>query len=188
MKIEKDEKATLKPVGSGVNRSKGLHLSNVIHDIANALGMNPKGADWDLNTCCEVGFLWEDVLSEVFGNRMGKRISEVELLGISGSPDGIAYENGELILEEYKCTWRSVRNCPSDNWKWMTQIKAYCWMLSKQMKTPCTKVRMRILYINGMYKPPSPIYSEYVIRFTVQELSDNWDMIMNHAKSKGWIK
>ena len=175
--------------GSGVERSPGLHLSDVIREIGQELGMVPKDGEnsgWDLPLAGEVGFLWEDVLGSVLGYRAGTRPGEVVVDGIAGSPDGIEWEStGKPILAEYKATWKSVRNGdPSDNWKWMVQVKGYCYMISKAYNLHCNRVRFRVLHINGDYKPPSPKYREWLLTFTKRELQENWDMILNHANRK----
>jgi len=176
--------------GSGVPRSEGLHVSKIIHDLADELGFGNKPSKSSrsidesmLNKMGEIGFMWEDVLSRVFGDRLGDRPGEIEDDGIIMSPDGINVDDGgDLILEEYKFTWRSDRRLPMENWVWMAQTKAYCRAIG------ATAVVFRVLYCCGDYTPPFPKYYEYKITFTYRDLEENWSMILNHARGKGWLE
>lgn len=184
----------LKGPGSGVPRSPGLHLTPIIHDIAIKLGiLKPRPGDKDNGPppcLMEMGFMFEDLLAKVFSERMCYRPEEVTKDGIAASPDGIGVwdkedtlgiKNGEVVLEEYKCTWMSSKRGVEDQWRWMTQIKGYCYMLGLRA---CI---LRVLWINGNYAPPTPQYQAFLLRFSDRELEENWTMITNHAKSQGWL-
>lgn len=160
------------PLIRGPYRSKGLHLTDIIQDMLLVLGKDYKGPDNPL--WAEVGFVWEELLSMAWGSALGARPGEVELDGVVMSPDGLDRAHG--ILEEYKATWRSTNTVktPCDEWKWMTQVKAYCKALG------VTTVRFRILYLMGDYRGSGPVYKEFFIEFTSQELDDNWNMLSLH--------
>lgn len=162
------------------DRSPGLHLSQVISSIASDSGMDNWGSHTGPPTLTmEMGFLWEEVLAMCLRDRLPTRIGEICLNGICMSPDGFDYDKWELY--EYKCTWKSSNYNPADNWRWMTQIKSYLWAMKA-----CV-CHLYVLYINGDYRPPTPKYLQYRVSFTQQEKEENWNMIMNHAKHKGWI-
>lgn len=168
-------------------RSKGLHLTDIIHSIMVDSGMSvtTSGNGWapdQLNMAAEVGFMWEEILSNVLKDRLPCRIGEIQLDGISMSPDGLEMgEDGEMVLSEYKAKWASSKHSPADNFKWMSQIMGYCKGLG------ITKVRMYILYLNGDWKPPQPQFKSYQIEFTQLEVDENWEMILNHARVKKWV-
>lgn len=175
------------PKGSGLPRSDPeetgkLHVSTIIRYVETKLGLATV-ADWNLNVAAEVGFLWEDVLSATFAARMAARLEEVEKDGIVGSPDGLNVYEGELVNEEYKCTWRSMLRAIEDNWYYMTQFKSYCYMLGVYTTIA------RVLYLFGDWRDnKGPQYRVYKIDFTETELKENWDMILNHSafmKEKG---
>ena len=110
---------------------------------------------------------------------MGVRLEEVELDGILASPDGIGEDPlGEvpMVLEEYKFTWKSDKNLPTENWAWMTQTKSYCRMLDTSV------VVMRIAYIMGDYRGSGTRNKAYRIQFTEEELWQNWEMVVKHAE------
>jgi len=181
---------------SGVDRSPGLHVSEIIDDILTTLygNLHPgEEVDQAKQGQFEKGFIWERLLSSAFGERSAVRPSEVEKDGIVGSPDGInrvrlidgggiVYGNGERVLEEYKCTTYSSTKDPGQNERWIMQVKAYCYMLGLQT---CL---FRILYLLGDYRENRyPIYKVWLLDFTELELRENWDMIINHARFKGWL-
>lgn len=164
-------------------RSSGtLHLTEIINDISAQLFDKKDNKLFGKNMLwAQVGFIWESLLGAAWGLLLGNRPGEVERDGIVGSPDGIR----GAVLEEYKCTWRSVKTHPQDVWKWMTQIKAYMWM------TGLRTCNMKVLYLNGDYKfkgdTAGPQYREFWFMPTEQELSENWAMLVNHARAKGWL-
>lgn len=185
------------PQGSGEERTEGVHLTQIIKSIEKELGWDYKGKGFDdIDLTMEIGFWWEDMLGKVMADRMAAfRPGEVVKDGIIGSPDGLGPFPGmadgeniilkpskELILEEYKFTWKSCKKPPTDNWYYMTQGKSYCYM------TGTTACLWRICYCNGNYKGSGPIYRECFVRFTEMELWQNWEMITSHAKEKGLIK
>lgn len=173
-------------------RTPGVHLTDIIKDIMETSGMqrtvsgNVWGMD-QLNLAAEVGFMWEEILSNAMKDRLPYRIGEVTVDGIIMSPDGLEVdeeeeENGGLVLGEYKAVWHSSRRLPVDQWKWMTQIKGYCKGVGTNV------VKMCILYLMGDYKGSGPQYKGYKIRFTDLEIEENWSMLTTHARGKGWIK
>lgn len=182
--IQESERMSWTTKGSGLPRSKAsdtgfIHLSDVAKYIEYKMQFGPANAiDWDMMAAAEVGFLWEDALSLALANRYAARLGEIEKDGIVGSPDGLnvhdPFFQSELHNEEYKATWRSVKKTPQDIWYWLTQFKSYCYMLGVDV-TIC-----RVLYLNGDYKGSGPIPMVYGLKFTPEELEENWAMILRH--------
>ena len=156
------------------SRSKGLHLSDVIHGMDKALLSTREREVTDKDRMqFEKGYLWEVALSRAFGEKAAVRIGEVELDGITGSPDGIDTDGNELIVEEYKCTDVSPNKTPADMWRWMVQTKGYCKMLGT------TKCVFRVLHL----RQGERVYKPWEIEFTQAELDENWESILNYAKT-----
>lgn len=168
------------PWKSNEERSQNtLHLSTIYTDLERELFGPPN--DTGNRLWAEVGFLFEEALSLAFGDRLGFRPGEVELDGIVGSPDGIDFENWRV--EEYKCTWKSTKTTPERVWRWMVQAKGYCKMMGMK------ECLHRVLYLNGNYKDDrSPQYKEFLSEFTQYEVDQNWEMLLKHARGKGWLK
>jgi len=170
--------------GNDDTRTEGLHLTNIIRDIMESSGMSKSvsGASWgnsQLSLAAEVGFIWEEILSSALKSRLPNRIGEIEVGGIYMSPDGLDVE--EWCLWEYKAAWASSRRLPTENWKWMAQAKGYCYGLQVEV------VRMAILYLNGDWKGGGPEYRGYKITFSPTEIAENWTMLVNHARNRGWL-
>jgi len=179
---------------SGVPRSDTLHLSTITTDIGDRLFNTGYGDSPIQKPQAEFGFVWEELLSMAFAERHREecifRPGEVMLDGITGSPDGINMEKWEL--EEYKATRKSASRSVEDSWYWMTQIKSYIHMINQGKGEDeggkMNSCILRVLYINGDYKPPTPKYVVYRLVFSQLELRENWNMIRNHAESRGWVK
>lgn len=169
---------------TGPKRAEGLHLTTIIRSLEEeVLGVSYKGRSWGEGEriCMDTGFLFEDALSHVLGERMATRLDEeVERDGILGSPDGIRFD--EWALEEYKCTWKSSARAVEENWAWMVQIKSYLWMIRDMFVC-----YLRVLYLNGNYKGSGPQYRCFKLTFDEVELRANWDMIVKQARAKGWL-
>jgi len=173
-------KEPLPLMGSGVERSEGLHVTDIIRDLDQKFGKKyPDDERWNLELAAELGFMFENYIESLLTDAV--RPGEIELDGIILSPDGILFERGKVILLEYKFTWKSARKTPEDVWKWMAQLKAYCKALG------VVEARMYIMYVNGDWKTEMPQLPRYDITFTQLEIDENWQMLVNNAKSKGWL-
>ena len=134
--------------------------------------------DDDTHMQWEKGYLWEVALSKAFGEKAAIRIGEVVLDGIIGSPDGVNYdEDGEMMVEEYKCTAFSSSKSPADMWKWMMQAKGYCKMVG------ATKCVFRVLHHMGIMYDPKNAYKVWEMVFTQGELDENWQSVVAMAKT-----
>ncbi len=161
-------------------RAPGLHLGQVIESLMAANGLKPTGKFNDIQLAAEIGLLWERVLGKVMANKyVIMHPPQMQLNGIWMSPDGVGPDpEGEvpLVVEEYKATWQSTRRCPSENFRYMTQVKSYCWAVGT------TVAMMRIFHLMGNYKGSGPMYRVSRIKFSEQELKDNWQMIVKHRQ------
>jgi len=177
-------------LGSGVPRSEDtLHLTQITSDLAVQLGMFSKDTGFPLEKF-ELGFAYEEALENAWADRINRlsnfdmvRPGEVELDGIYGSPDGISFPNGVTTLEEYKLTWYSMHSkkflLDMPTWQWQT--KGYCKMLN------LTNCIFRVFWVNGDYRPPAPAYRAYSVKYTQEEIDQNWDNLKNHARDQGWL-
>ena len=152
-----------------------LHLSTIYTDIETTLGFRkPTTADLTNPLWAEIGFIWEEVIMRKL-NLIS--VGEIEKDNIVGTPD--AFLDGQL--HEIKCTWKSTKTHPKDVWRWQVQIQGYCHMLG------VNTCKMHVLYLMGDYRGSGPVYLPVLFYFTDRELHENWQMLMNHAKSKGWL-
>lgn len=177
--IELDTKFPL--TGSGDRTMDRLHLSTIYNDLeATLFPRKNSGADMNNQLWAEAGFLWEGVLTRSLAEHCSPRPGEVELDGIVGSPDG--YDPTTGMLDEYKLTWKSIRNAHPENvWKWQVQVKGYCKMLGT------TTARFHVFYVMGDYRGSGPLYRSYLFSYTQREIDENWQLLVNHARNRGWL-
>lgn len=181
------------------SRHPGVHQSSIIRYINPPASRNTTTelTSWYR----EVGFAWEMALETVFKVRMQHhhrdRVHQVtfEVDGIHQSPDGLVFDGPppglvpsapgpvEDFLEEYKCTWRSKRNvgvAPNytefyDNfWSWHIQTMGYC------RSAKVTRCDFYVLFINGDYVPMIPDACYISVRYSPQEIEENWEMVLKN--------
>jgi hypothetical protein len=168
------------PFGCAPPRTQGIHVYDIIASIMKDIGEKQYKSDDQGRITMEMGFLWERALEHAWGEQLGVRVGEIVVDGIIGSPDGLLV-GSETVLQEYKCTWMSSNKAPEENFKWLLQTKAYCFMLE------CVKCQLHILHVNGDYRPPRAQYKVWNIEYSPQELIDNWKVLVDHAKQKGML-
>lgn len=164
-------------LGKAITRTPGLHLSQIYNDLEQEL-FHPRTTDNPL--WAQGGFIWEETLTMAFKQALGIRPGEVFYDGVIGSPDGYSIENG--YIDEYKCTWKSANKTLDMKWKWHAQCMGYCKMIGG-----ISTVRFRIFYINGRYNGDGPLYEDTYVYYEQTEIENNWRMLTDHAKSKGWL-
>lgn len=172
-------------------RSPGLHMSSLYSDLY--CDLEPKrfergGTPDPLRL--EAGLSLELMLEEGFHARHAERPGElVTEEGIIYSPDLILFEDGYTRLGEIKLTWASAREVPMESAttfppsfsRWFVQMQAYCHAL----QTP--HARLIAFFVNGNYRPQKPTLHAWDIEFTARELKENYQMLLNHGRSKGML-
>jgi hypothetical protein len=180
---------SLNATNSGQDRTHSKpHVTQLIRGLGTALKIKPfvkregpSPLELAGNNYSEIGFIFETMLEQAWRERLGLRVGEIECEGIIGSPDGIGTSPYGPCVEEYKCTWASSTKYPHEEWRYMMQVKAYCYMLGLD------QVLFRVLYINGDYKPPMPKYKTYLYQFDQEEIDTAWFMLKNYAYSEGLL-
>lgn len=158
-------------------RSVGLHVSQIIRHMMVTSGLEEQSdfTEDDLNQFAVIGRLWEQMLADtMFKPPRYQRPGEIECDGIYGSPDAVDTE--DCTLAEYKVTWKSSNRAIESFFKYMLQVKAYCYMLG------LTRCRLYVCFICGNYKPPLPQFKAWEIEFSPHELKDNWRMLLTNSK------
>lgn len=132
-----------------------------------------------------IGFLWEYVFSAAMAKSLEGdnyiRPGEIEIDGIIGSPDLWNVRNNKVA--DTKATYKSARkleNMEKFFWEWLMQIKGYAWMMG------VLEAELFVFCVNGDYKPPAPRAYKIDMKFSVHELRENWQMLKNHARMRGW--
>ncbi len=159
------------------SRSVGIHLSEIIRDLAFQMGVLDKKFDTpveDSNThMMQLGIAMEDYLAKYQHPEIEFHPGELVLDGIAMSPDGFSVltdsedymditgvEPGTLILHEFKLTKKSSRDfkeglrLQAKKCKmWLWQIMAYRYALNR-MADPgqeCFIAKLHVWFVNGNY-------------------------------------
>lgn len=173
-------------------RSPGLHVTQIIGDIMARIDPARYGGGLDAadsENFQEAGFLWESILTDALLTKIAfsttrLRPGELQKDGIVGSPDAVAVDDDILTIEEYKCTWKSSRDFDLFDKRflyWLLQIRAYCYLADTSY------ARLFVFHINGDYKRFVPSVQAYQLTFTGVELRENWTMLVNTARARGWL-
>ncbi len=182
---------------STMKRGDGLHVSTIYNDLYQDL--EPKR--YKRGTApdplrLEAGLAFESFLEDALRARLlpGERPDEFThhepgiVTPILFNPDLLLFNHVSRV-GEIKLTWLSSRDAPRQpgnafppKWrKYETQMLAYCHML----ETPYS--RLIGFFVNGDYSQMAPELLAYDIEWSAQELRDNWQMLMNHARLKRFI-
>jgi hypothetical protein len=180
---------------SGPHRTVGLHMSdlyNRYYEVYDKKRYADKG-DPD-TTKMEGGLAFETILEpalaeRLFGTRPKEQVLRFRWTGDDGprdvvlyfSPDYVFFIDGESVLGEFKFTWYSSKEAPTHRKfkKWLTQVMLYCHALNINV------ARLYVLFVNDDYSPPKPALLSWEIRFTDEELAEEWRIIMDNAYSEG---
>jgi len=172
------------------NRSPGVHVSTIIHDLACNVLKHYKSSPLDM-TRAQLGCALEHAIIHRYSlHYPGEYIQpgEIQIDNTFGTPD--LYHTITNVAPEIKLSWMSSKHaptslCDSDKfWKFETQMKAYCHMLG------ITTSRLQICHIMGDYSydqiKGAPTYRIWEYEFTRDELLQNWSMLRTHASTPGF--
>lgn len=173
------------------DRPTGLHVSQIINRLLQTI--DPKRYTDILPTMKIVaGLALEQQLEKVLAIQVpgGFRPPPIQVNGIWMSPDAMAMDPWRV--REFKLTWYSAKTkpCPFHDvyWGWRVQMMAYCWGMETQI------AELWAFFVNGYYPvgAPTPMIHipdqvPCVITWSMQELEENWAMLVNHAKMWGWL-
>lgn len=179
-----------------------VHLSEIIKIIMRRVQPKRFGSGpFQMSPRVEAGILFESVLEQALGAkystvRPGEIVSPE---GIFMSPDGV--NPSEMAGEEYKATWMTCRHGIIDEYgmplnkfvHWFCQMKGYAkWLDVRDFV-------LRVFYANGNYNrsgklkdgredpDAGPCFKSYKVRFSDQEIDENWQMIVNVAREEGLL-
>jgi len=203
----------LLPPDGGMPRSKGIHVSSVIRNIAIENGiLNPEyvesldlidasqeqwwtGLPMRAQILIAMGMAWDEWYLPNLGYVV-PHPGEMELDGIYLTPDGesldmirVERQNHHVVaIHETKLTSKSTKTVGdlSSQWMWLCQIKAYC-------KAAGTRLAfLHVLFLCGDYKFPitpqiGPLKDQMTawrLEFTQEELDENWDIITGYVRHR----
>ena len=159
-----------------------VHVSDLVSRAAKIVGLPTYSSETTeaQRNIMALGRLWEAMLRPT-----GKELAEFEglqffptvsrtLNDVVGSLDGILVEEGTpdtaYAVVETKSRWANSGD-PTTNWRWMAQVKAYCFMAM------CTRAWMPVLYLPRK-GPPNAEFALHKLEFLPHELAENWQMLI----------
>ena len=168
------------------HRAPGLHMSQIYGDLFQDLEPKRFVRDAPMDMLrVEAGLALESVLEKGLRDRWcaERPPEQFTTEGIAFNPDMIVFTD-KTRLGEIKLTWMSSKDMPrepSNNFppkfnKYLCQMKAYGYHLE------LAHARLLTYFVNGMGRAPELL--AWDIEFTARELKDNWQMLLNHARSK----
>lgn len=157
------------------DRSSGIHLSEILKRLAVRMDEKRYGGTFD-PMVAQTGFIWEDLLSEMFGKRFGDRQMEQERDGVIGTMDGFNTER--WCPREFKGTKISASNpyTSARYWLWQKQTGGYAFMTGSE------EAELYPLHLNGSYELGGGRFGTPVVKptrliWTQRELRETWDMV-----------
>jgi hypothetical protein len=165
-------------------RSEGLHCSRIIQDLVEALNPERTRTNDDPPWArFSLGYMAEDLLGDYWARRQlpYERPGEFIRDGVICSPDGI--DPSRWAVVEVKCTHRSSRHDLKSLkcWAWIVQVKAYCYAIHSDLG------EIWAVHLNGDYQQGGPEVRVSQVRFSAQELIENWQMLLARARSRHWL-
>lgn len=172
-------------------RSSGVHLSGVIKYVLTTSGLlNAEDQTDEMPLRMAVGMAWEDWAVGLWKDMVWQP-GEMELDGVFATPDG----RGEMdwpglsnpkagwpvgTIEEFKATWKSEHTHGK-----VTDERIWMWQLAGNLKMAgLNYARLHVLWVNGNYRPPAPVYMTYGLFFTQDELDKFWQNVVLKNKDK----
>jgi hypothetical protein len=170
-------------------RSSGIHLSGILRYVALEGGLMRALADLDeeeMPLRMALGLAWEEFAVSLYPEidwQPGELIEE----GIAMTCDGISSYQDAPCLEEFKLTWKKVREGRDfvDEWYWMHQGRGYLWGYGFRF------CRWHVAFINGDYRGSGPIYMRYLLQFSDEEIEKTGKMLLankQRAIAKGYAE
>jgi hypothetical protein len=177
-KSEKEAGAIGRQASKPHPRDTGIpHVGTIIRQIAIRTGVLKANCALDEDILEEdmplrmaLGMAWERWVATLH-SEMTWQPGEIKHLGIAGNLDGLSNDARGLYVNEFKCTWKSMKKGILAQQLWLWQGMAYAYMVG------ACRVEYHIFWVNGDWKPPTPRYRTYMVEFSRRELENNWRML-----------
>lgn len=183
---------------TGQGRQPGVHLSDILKRMAYEKDQKyhpDKPMDM---MALECGFTWEEVLSQSLAarhkDRAGYRPEQIQEDGVWMSPDWVN-PGGDVQMEEWKATRKSVKSYEEKVQEWGPQMKSYLRALLKRGVARRPVVRLRVWFIMGDWsfeaKGDMTLLRDYWridVEFDKRDLEENWWRVVNAGRRYGLLK
>lgn len=178
--------------GNGPVRSSGVHVSGIIRHLAMKHGMLKKeqgeettaaptaAATFKREMYFAVGYAWENYCASFIPGLIHQP-GEMNLDGVTMSPDGLTLDELGFVLHEFKATYTSMTHPIQERFMWLWQCMSYLAGLSAKYNAKCTRAVLHPLYMNGDYRENRhPVYRPVMIEFEWGEIEKNWELMLTY--------
>ena len=171
-------------------RTKGIHLSGILRYVVIESGMLKVLSAMDeeaLPLRMALGLAWEEFAVSLYPEvhwQPGEAVEQQIVM----TCDGHSQRDDELVIEEFKLTWKKRKDAESfvrDEWHWLQQGRGYCWGYGARL------VRWHVCYVMGDYRGSGPVYMRYLIQFDDRDLETTGRMLIGNrekAAEKGYCE
>jgi hypothetical protein len=161
-------------------RSKGIHVSEVIRDIAIRYGFYDRQDEPDYKRMMLGQAIEWALINALDRKHPGRFIrgTEVQHDGLLLTPDLLEPDIDFLYVHEIKFLRMSSEHpLTSDKyWAIHAQIKSYCRALNTRQAV------LHVFHSDGNYKDRKVDYAPWYIEYTDAEIAQNWELITRHAR------
>lgn len=193
IELHDDDQINLQRLYPPGNEKRLPGITRVIGSMMSEIDPKRYDPDREFNPVLgRLGYLWEDVLGSTLASYERHVTPRVIVRprtpyikdGLVGYPDGVRVRR-PIGIVECKTTFASARKKLSDPFftYYHMQGMALCWMAGYDTTI------YYALHVCGDYtRPFSPtMATPTAIKWTEEEMRENWEGITHHARKKGWI-
>lgn len=172
-------------------RSPGVHLSDVIHDLAVRQRMYVPGDEqWEamaLGSAVEYARVAQLEQEDPEG---WTRLGSFSIDGIEVTPD--LYNLRALRPWECKATAMGLNVGPGHPklWRFEMQLGGYCHACAQLFEEPCLSGELEVIYFRGDYTADKLVgYKPWLVTWTEREIAHQWTAILTHRDVmmfQGW--
>lgn len=198
----------LKDLSPMLNRSPGLHVSEIIHSICverqiykkeverlskkerTIMDKGLRSSDDDLrSTLMSFGQALEHAVMDMYNTTYPGDYSqpgEICFDDVYGTPD-LQKESDSSFIEIKLTKLSSMNRGHSDTyWRFWCQLKAYThiWNMRNPQMDPVLHGELHIGHMRGNYSTTTEDYIPWRGIFTEKELGENWSMLLRYAKER----
>ena len=194
------------------NRSPGIHVSDIIHDLSVHVYNHYIPSPLDINRM-QLGNALEDAIVLRYAAHYPNQYFKGHEININndnifGTYDLTSLYNTQTAVDEIKLTWNSSKATPLDHtkhsrkmyWKWEAQLASYCLGMKTRVgylhvyhvmgdySHNYELVEMEVAGIRFVTVPGGPQYRVWRYEWTMEDLYRNWTLLKSHSETQGFLE
>lgn len=167
----------------------GLHLSDITNDIKQTMERRRTTLDdRTVHLLWTIGLAWEEFVASWLVQHYTdwEKPAPRTVDGIICSPDGISVRS--RTIDEMKATWAYWTDVETffaspKGFDYTLRVIGYAHAFG------CGRGRLHVNFIRGVKGgSPMPVSKTFHLRFSDRERRQQWAMLQQHARDKGWLR